>query len=194
MQGACKMSSGITTAQLYIPKARKPVESPEAGRLRQNETGKDIHCQRIRKNEGDSKTAQFWIPQCDKHKVNWSTSIGKRVVWVGNTDSPQRWAEEMWGDPLEKEKQKGNCIPMFGELKNCGELEAVSWFMTWTQEDKCRINEHWRAHKSPNIIFTVSACICMCCTYCASLRGKRSAVFIQFSQPQIRIPDINNSS
>ena len=59
MQGACKMSSGITTAQLYIPKARKPVESPEAGRLRQNETGKDIHCQRIRKNEGDSKTAQF---------------------------------------------------------------------------------------------------------------------------------------
>ena len=46
------MSSGITIAQLYILKARKHVESPEAGHLGQNETGKDIHCQRIRKNDG----------------------------------------------------------------------------------------------------------------------------------------------
>lgn len=192
MQGACKMSSGITTAQLYIPKARKPVESPEAGCLRQNETGKDIHCQSIRKNEGDSKTSQFWIPHwLAQSELEY---IHRKKSGLGGEHSPQRWAEEMWGDPLEKEKRKGNCIPMFGELKDCGELEAVSWFMTWTQEDKLRINEHWRAHKSPNIIFTVSVCISMCCTYYASFRGKRSAVFIQFSQPQIRIPDINNSS
>ena len=47
------MTSGVTIAQLYIPKARKHVESPEAGCLRQNETGKDIHRQRIRKNDGE---------------------------------------------------------------------------------------------------------------------------------------------
>ena len=98
-----------------------------------------------RKNEGDSKTAQFWIPHCDKCKVNQSTSIGKRVVWVGITNSPQRWAEEMWGDPLEKEKQEINCISALLTMPkpltvwitiNCGKFwkrweYQTTWAASW---------------------------------------------------------------